>query len=480
MSIQLRLNLAIALLSALGLICMIAFILLDAKPRMEVENASTMLLTETLVRSSLGPLKDASNPKEALARLVKELKHLRHVSVGLASQTPLKGEKSDDMSVGSAWFSGEKNIPLMPVRIPVQVRGELIDTIIVRPKPGDELAELWEAIARIFQWGVIISAVTLALTWFIINRSLRPIHALRNAMGRMEAGDFDLRVEEAGPPEIKSICGSLNGLAAALQKARQQNRTLTARMIMIQDQERRDIARELHDELGPYLFSMRTDGALLGRELEKAMPDGARLRRLNDQIVGQLDLLQQTNRRVLERLTPPGLSELGLIGALQAMVQMWRRSKGDVGLDLAVDGPLDNLDETTRLTVYRIVQEGLTNAFRHSGASNIRAVVVWNPCETKLDEEDHITHGTVEISISDNGIGRPRNSKEGFGLRAMRERVTALSGRFTISSDDETGTSLRAKLPAKLDTSPLPAQTATTQEQRQSSETLKRQPNSAA
>lgn len=454
MSIQLRLNLAIALLSALGLFCMIAFILLDAKPRMEVENASTMLLTETLIRSSVGPLKDAANPKEVLAHLVQELKHIRHASVSLASETLSDGDQKRDADAGSAWFSGERNVPLATVKIPVEVRGTIIDTIVVKSKPGDELGELWEAIARIFQWGVIISAITLALTWFIINRSLRPIHALRNAMGRMEAGDFDLRVEEVGPPEIKSICGSLNGLAAALQKARQQNQSLNAHMIMIQDQERRDIARELHDELGPYLFSMRTDGALLGRELEKAAPDGARLQRLNNQIVSQLDLLQQTNRRVLQRLTPPGLSELGLIGALQAMVQMWRRSKGDVDLELAVDGPLDTLDETTRLTVYRIVQEGLTNAFRHSGASSIQAVVVWCPREKTPDEEDQIIRGNVEIRISDNGTGRAKDSKEGFGLSAMRERVTALSGSITIEPNDEAGTSLRVKLPAKLDTSP--------------------------
>jgi two-component system sensor histidine kinase UhpB len=453
MSIQLRLNLAIALLSALGLFCMIAFILLDAKPRMEVENASTMLLTETLIRSSVGPLKDAANPKEVLAHLVQELKHIRHASVSLASETLPDGDQNRDASAGSAWLSGEKNVPLATVRIPVEVRGKIIDTIVVKSKPGDELAELWEAISRIFQWGVIISAITLALTWLIVNRSLRPVHALKNAMGRMEAGDFDLRVEEAGPPEIKSICGSLNALAAALQKARQQNQSLTAHMIMIQDQERRDIARELHDELGPYLFSMRTDGALLGRELEKAAPDSARLRRLNEQIVSQLDLLQQTNRRVLQRLTPPGLSELGLTGALQAMVQMWRRSKGDVDLELIVDGPLDTLDETTRLTVYRIAQEGLTNAFRHSGAGRIQAVVVWSADEKKLNDNDQIVRGNVEIRIGDNGSGRPKDSKEGFGLRAMRERVTALSGCITISSNDDAGTSLHVTLPATLTTS---------------------------
>jgi two-component system sensor histidine kinase UhpB len=441
MSIQLRLNLAIALLSALGLFCMIAFILVDAKPRMEVENASTMLLTETLIRSSLLPLKDSPDPKAALMRLVNELKNLRHASVNLASRMPQGHAGKEGNDTETSWFSGERDMPLVPLRIPVEVRGEIVDTIVITPRPGDELAELWEAIARIFQWGVIVSAVTLVLTWYIINRSLRPIHALREAMGRMEAGDFDLRVRERGPPEIKSICGKLNGLAAALQKARQENQNLTTHMIMIQDQERRDIARELHDELGPYLFSMRTDGTLLGRELEKAIPDIPKSRLLNGQMIDQLDLLQQTNRRVLERLTPPGLSELGLTGALQAMIQMWRRNKSAVDLDLSLEGPLDNLDDTTKLTIYRIVQEGLTNAFRHSYANCITASV-------NLRSN---TNPIVEVRVQDNGTGRAENAKEGFGLRAMRERVTALSGSFSISSDTKNGTKLHVKLPAVVD-----------------------------
>ncbi|MBN9248248.1 ATP-binding protein [Hyphomicrobium sp.] len=435
MSIQLRLNLAIALLSALGLFCMIAFILIDAKPRMDDENASTMLLTETLIRSSLLPLKDSQDPKAALLRLVGELKNLRHASVSLISQEGAE-RPADQDDIEQSWLLGYNGHSFVPVRIPVEGRGEIIDTILITPKPSDEFSELLEAIFRIFEWGVIISTVTLALTWLIIDRSLRPIHGLRDAMRRMADGEFNLRVPEAGPPEIKSICGSLNGLAAALQKARQDNQRLTGNMILIQDQERRDIARELHDELGPYLFSIRTDGMLLGRELEQAEPDFRRTQRLNSQILGHVDLLQQTNRRVLERLTPPGLSELGLSGALRAMAEMWQRNKNSVTLELAIDGPIDALDETTKLTVYRIVQEGLTNAFRHSGASIITV-------DVSLQRDD-----AVEVSVRDNGRGRADSSAEGFGLKGMRERVNALSGLFSLTSTADGGTFLHIRLPA--------------------------------
>lgn len=453
MSIQLRLNLAIALLSTLGLACVIAFILIDAKPRMDVENASTMLLTETLIRSSLQPLKDSSDPKAALLRLVGELKNLRHASVSLASQKDAP-DASDHDDLKQTWLSRWKDLPLVPLKIPVEARGALVDTIVITPKPSDEFAELLEAIFQIFQWGVIVSTVTLALTWLIIDRSLKPVRALRDAMRRMAAGEFDLRVPETGPPEIRSICGSLNGLAAALQLARQDNQRLTGNMILIQDQERRDIARELHDELGPYLFSIRTDGTLVGRELDRSSPDVGRIRRLNGQILTHVDLLQQTNRRVLERLTPPGLSELGLSGALRAMVEMWRRNRNAVGLELSIDDRMDGLEDSTKLTIYRIAQEGLTNAFRHSGASLISIdISLRHDDGARLNGK--MAPEVVHISVRDNGNGRMDATSEGFGLKAMRERVNALAGSLSISAHSDGGTELRVELPGTLPASSL-------------------------
>ncbi len=108
------------------------------------------------------------------------MKNLRHASVTLASQKPF-GDDAD--IVEQTWLSRWKGLPLAPMKIPVEARGEFIDTIVITPRPSDEFSELLEAIFRIFEWGIIISAITLVLTWFIVNRSLRPIHALRDACG---------------------------------------------------------------------------------------------------------------------------------------------------------------------------------------------------------------------------------------------------------------------------------------------------------
>ena len=443
MSIQFRLNLAIGLILAFGLVCMIGLILLDAKPRTQAENASTMLLTETLIKSSLLPLKEAPDPKLALGRLVGALKHLRHAAVDLQSEITRSGIKQPiDAEPG---FLGWKPGPLDRLRIPVEVRGRIIDTIIITPKPSDELDEVWEAVQRIFQWGLLISVLMFLLTWLIVRRSMAPIHGLRDAMRRMKAGDFEMRVKETGPPEIKGICQSLNSLAEALEQAHGENQRLTKNMILIQDQERRDIARELHDELGPYLFAIRTDSALLGRELEKPVRDDARSKKLNLQILHHVDLLQQTNRRVLERLAPPGLTELGLAGALHAMIDMWRRHMPQVELAEKISGPLTELDQSMQLTIYRIVQEGLTNAFRHSAADRIAVIVDCDEIEPDL-----ASRGLVNVVVEDNGKGRAGGFKEGFGLRAMRERVSALTGRMVLEPIAGDGTRLTVELPVRV------------------------------
>ena len=440
MSLKLRLNLAIAILSSLALLGMIAFIMVDAGPRMKAENDSIMRLTETLVRSSANSLRDSNDPRAALERLVASLRDLRHVTVSLASDVKDAAAPVPESEVNSWWAAEEAEEK--PVAIPVDLGSGDSSAIVITPRPDDELNELWDAVFRIFEWGVFTAIVSFAFTSFIIHRALQPVQELRSAMRLMEDGNYETRVEESGTPEIRSICSGLNRLSSALSRARQENQSLTSGMILIQDSERREIARELHDELGPYLFSIRTDGAMLSREIDKGVPDNGKAKTFIAAILRQSDLLQQTNRRVLERLTPAGLSELGLKGALEAMVQLWRRDRTGTDLDLSILGPVDNLDDTTKLTIYRIVQEGLTNAFRHSEATRI-AVEVFAPYKSAGSEGDA---NNILVSVLDNGKGRGE-THEGFGLKAMRERITALSGQIAISTSLDGGTALRASLP---------------------------------
>lgn len=437
MSIRLRLNLALGLVLALAIASMVAALLLDAGPRLNDEIESSMRVTESVVRTSLAPIEEASVPAASLIKLVDGLKHQRHVRVELASRMHAgEGHAAGPSTIVPSWL---KDAEAPEVRIPVHAAGKTIDTIIIVPEGGDEMREVWETIGRITAYGALFSLGAFLVTGFLIQRSLAPIHDLGRAMQLMELGDYDVAIPQQGPPEIAAICTRLNTLAAALQKSRAENRRLSVAMVQIQDEERRDIARELHDELGPYLFSIRAGATAVRRTLEKPQPDAAKATADLAHILDQIDALQQTNRRVLQRLSPVGLKELGLAEALRALITMWGKNQPDVEVAIAIATPIDDLDETTRLTIYRVVQEGLTNAYRHAGAQSIAVDIA--------DAEDARAGRHIAINLSDNGEGLPQETQEGYGLKGLRERVGALGGALLIARLANGGTQLSARIP---------------------------------
>src|SRR6185437_15907597 len=121
--------------------------------------------------------------------------------------------------------------------------------------------------------------------------------------------------------EISEICDKLNHLANALGNAVEEKQRLAERVVSLQDVERKEIARELHDEFGPYLFALRAHATSLMRMADAAKPDVAGLRKHGAAMLEQVNALRQFNRRVLDKLRPAGLSELGLSEALAALVR---------------------------------------------------------------------------------------------------------------------------------------------------------------
>jgi two-component system sensor histidine kinase UhpB len=142
----------------------------------------------------------------------------------------------------------------------------------------------------------------------------------------------------------------------------------------------------------------------------------------------QINALQQFNRRVLERLRPVGLAELGLRQALESLSRLWRESHPDVAIETVISPALGPTGETADLTIYRIVQEALTNVFRHAGATSVNVVI--EPAE----QTAHDGRSCARVRVSDNGRGMEPGQKLGFGLVGMRERILALGGTLNVVS----------------------------------------------
>jgi signal transduction histidine kinase len=235
----------------------------------------------------------------------------------------------------------------------------------------------------------------------------------------------------AGPPEIRQSCEEANALATRLAQLSQDNRDLLHRLVSLQDDERRDLARELHDELGPLLFSIRA-GTIA---LSEVSPTSGNLGNSAQEVMRSVEALQQANRRILDRLRPLYIEELGLETSVQTLLRNFRRQAPHIGLTATLDPDLNAIDGPLAQTVYRVIQEALTNVLRHAGASH-------------ADVQATVSGAVLVIEISDDGGGFPEGNVFGRGLTGMHERVRALSGSLSLLRADER-TYVRCRLPAE-------------------------------
>jgi two-component system sensor histidine kinase UhpB len=218
-----------------------------------------------------------------------------------------------------------------------------------------------------------------------------------------------------------------------------ENRQLAQENLRIQEMERKHLARELHDEFGQYLNAIKLDAVSIcecgGQGTEFA-------RGASVSIIRAVDHIHRAVSDMIGRLRPVGLDELGLVAAIEHCVDYWRQRLPDTDLKLSLRGNLEDLSETVNLTLYRLIQEGMTNVSKHAKAKQ---------AEITLERIESAERGVNELrlTIADDGRGmeqRTRTSR--FGLSGMRERVEMAGGSFVLESAPGRGLSFVARLPA--------------------------------
>jgi two-component system sensor histidine kinase UhpB len=448
LSLRARINLLLALVLTLGLAINVARLVLEAGPRVQAEDQSVIRLAREFIDTIVAGLNEAPDPEARLNQIVHDLNRLRHVSITRQGEAversgmPDKPDDNADTRSPPAWFVRLVHPEQTTVNVPISIKGKP-GALLLTSHPNDEMAEIWDGIITQLLIGTAIAIVLFLITSRVVSRALAPIQTLSGAMAKIEAGGYDTRVKPDGPPELVAICDKLNHLAATLGDAVDDKRRLAERVVSLQDVERKEIARELHDEFGPYLFALRVHASALTRIPDAGEPNVEATRRHGSAILEQLNALQQTNRRVLEKLRPVGLTELGLREALGALLRHWGESHPEVVIETAISPSLGDTGETADLTIYRTIQEALTNVFRHAGATCINVSVEPTDLPSGLARTGR---GGALVRVRDNGSGLRPDHKLGFGLTGMRERILALGGSLTIASGDS-GVTVEAVVP---------------------------------
>ena len=449
LSLRARLNMLLALILALGLAINIARLVLEAAPRVQAEDQSVIRLAREFLETLVVGLNETPDPDARLNQIVQDLNRLRHVSItrqddAVEARPVTTSRSGDDREPRSlpAWFVALVHPEKTAVNVPISIHGKA-GSLVITSHPNDEMTEIWDGIVTQLQVGSAIAVALFLITMMVVSRALAPIQALSEAMTKIESGGYDTRVKPDGPPELAAICAKLNHLAAALGDAVDDKRRLAERVVSLQDVERKEIARELHDEFGPYLFALRAHASSLMRIADAREPDTDALRKHGGAILEQVNALQQFNRRVLEKLRPVGLTELGLRKALDALLRLWGESHPGVAIETAIAPSLGETGETADLTIYRTVQEALTNVFRHAGATSVSVTI---ESIGPLSGTRRGGRGGARVRVCDNGRGLSPDHKLGLGLIGMRERILALGGTLTVASSDS-GVTVEAMVP---------------------------------
>jgi len=440
LSLRTRLILIPPIFLLLGIIVAIGATLIEAPIRIAVEMASGVTIGSHLVDYALADIKSAVNLDATLERLKNELSHVRHIRVQYRpADSSLVGKPITPLSVSEAppwlvdWLAPTRSTETFPIIIAGQRYGELV----MSAEPADEAGEIWNELLFLIGLLSVISIGIVSLIWLSTNIALRPLRDLVEGLDRLERGQFD-GLAEIRVSELQRVGQQFNRLARSLAQTVADNRLLIDRLMSIQESERKELARELHDEFGATLFGIRAAASCI---VEAAAADGSERERLAEiteranAISSLADAIQKHNYRILERIRPIVLDQTGLYNALQHLVDAWSADHRGFNCELEVPPGRPFLGEEVGLTIYRIVQECLTNVARHSRATCVHVTI-----KTGADQ-------SMSIRIADDGIGLSRNFRFGFGFLGMSERIRKIGGRLKVANGPEKGTLIQVFIP---------------------------------
>jgi two-component system sensor histidine kinase UhpB len=254
----------------------------------------------------------------------------------------------------------------------------------------------------------VLLVVAISLIWF---SSRRYFEATRQ-----------LRLRQAAEVQLAETLG--------------ENKRLAQQYVDMQENERKALARDLHDELGQYLIAIKLDAM----SMRESMAADAGVDDVVRAMIANIDRVYGVVTGLIRQLRPVGLDDLGVTAAIEHCVNDWRSRLPLVTIELSLTGDFETLDETRGLVVYRLLQEALTNIARHAGATRVQIRIAAGPAAD--------SRRCIEIIIDDNGAGADLSApRPGLGLVGMRERVSALGGSITLASERGAGFQVKASLP---------------------------------
>lgn len=435
MGLRLRLLLLLSLLFSLALAVAIVYLLGNTRRAVVDElRASTELASLLLrgFRDSGAAAGDASAVAGFVAHLAQQHGPLRHLRIVLANAPlPAKDAVAEQAHLAPAWFARLVAPHETVLRQEVVLGGTAVSIVA---DASAEIDEAWREVRTTLLVLLLAFGGSNVVAFWFLGHALAPLRRVSAALEGVGRGRYATRLAASGIPDIDVIVARFNEMTAALERSENDNASLARRSLAIQEEERRHLAHELHDEMGQSITAIKALAVSIGERVDGPLAERART------IVDVSSDIYARVRQMMTRLHPVILDELGLLAAVELMVDDWNGYHEECFCELACPREMPAFDDEVRIGVYRIVQEALTNVARHAQAHSARV-------ELSVAAEE-ASAPTLQVLVSDDGVGfDPARRSSGIGLRGMRERAQSLGGWLTLTSAPGQGTRIAAEIP---------------------------------
>lgn len=418
MSLKLRLILIVNFLLFVAIFIGFFSVVFTSKNAVRSEIESSIKLAEFSIKTGIQKNPDLYLFQDNLLGL-KDLDLIRHLSIQLLDSDGniIDENKNSNTEVHiPMWFQNTLDIYSKDLEIldfPLKQYGDQIGAVKVIPNPIYEYDEIWQQ----FKNGLIIAMIFFVFVnfsiFFLFEKIISPINLLIEGFKNLEQGKYKNNKENFGISELDILRVKLNQLTVKLKKNDKRIHELNQKLISIQEQEKKEISRDLHDEIGQSLAAIQVQAAAI-KTSRKANAQA-------DLIISTTkDLMHQT-RNLIKRLSLSIIDDLGIEDALTDLIKNWSRRTPCKNINVNVDLPDSKIFKSQlNETVYRLTQEALTNMSKHSRPKEVVISVQRN-------------ENVIHLSFMNNGILKRTKKTGGIGILGMQERVKNLSGSFKQS-----------------------------------------------
>ncbi len=450
-TLKLRLSLIITVLLALLTGTGGVYVVSKARNDVRDEARSTLTLTGHFLDAQLAVLHEhwSEHGYEAPLFQLRELRDVRHVNVRFYDSHGQLLDSNEDNSgrqpQAPAWFTTLVKMTSAPAGAqtrPVSFNGTSVGELVISPDPTYEIEEMWSTSRGLLGLLLLFFVLVNVMVWWAVSHALRPIERITQGLGELRAGDLSVRMPKFELPEMARIGVGFNHMAETLEHSVSENQRLTRQLLTAQESERRNIAHDLHDEIGQCVSAIHADAVAIRNR------GGESVRESAEAIVQATAHIKECVRSMLQRLRPAYLEGLGLEAGLREQVAGFRQRNPEVACALKIEGDLRGIDGERGVAIYRIVQEALTNIAVHAQARNALVQIVLEPARVPADTPAPQALN-VRLAVSDDGAGFFQlSASRGLGLTGIRERAKGFGGACQVESESGRGTRIVVLLPA--------------------------------